>query len=85
MESFTWVEPVVPKGEEMPCASVSTYQFEPLSDGTKVTESYAYEPMRGFKGFLYGTIFQRELALKTGMRNTLIRLKNALEGGAVRT
>jgi Polyketide cyclase / dehydrase and lipid transport len=62
-------------------ATLWTYRLEPVSGGTKVTETYAYEPMRGFEGFLYGTIFQRERALKTGMTNTLKRLKTALENG----
>lgn len=59
------------------------YEFNAVPGGTTVSESYAYEPMRGIEGFLYGTLFRREQALQAGMKNTLERLRTALEKEAL--
>ncbi len=55
------------------------YELEPIGDGTKVTESFRYEP-RGFVGkYVYEMLMQRSAMLAKGMQRTLERIKTAME------
>ncbi len=54
------------------------YEFEPIEHGTRVTETFSYEP-RGFQGFFYEKLLRRRTAMTRGMQQTLDRIKAALE------
>ncbi len=55
-----------------------TYNLEPSGTGTRVTESFSYEP-KGVQGFIYGKLLQRGPAMVKGMNRTLERIKAVLE------
>jgi hypothetical protein len=54
------------------------YDFAADGSGTRVTESFSYEP-RGFQGFMYDTVLRRRSGMTKGMESTLSRVKSALE------
>jgi hypothetical protein len=54
------------------------YEFSPDGTGTRVVESFAYEP-KGFQGFVYDTVLRRRPMMTKGMNATLARVKSALE------
>ncbi len=58
----------------------TTWRYEFVADGagTRVTESFSYEP-KGFQGFLYDTVLRRRSAMTKGMNATLARVKSSLE------
>lgn len=56
-----------------------SYVFQPDGAGTRVTETFAYEP-KGFMGFVYDRILRRPKMMTKGMQQTLQRVKAALEG-----
>lgn len=56
-----------------------SYLFEPDGAGTRVTETFTYEP-KGFMGFVYDGILRRQSAMTKGMQRTLQRVKASLEG-----
>lgn len=55
------------------------YDLERSPTGTKVTESFEYEPSKGFQKFVYETLLHRSASMTTGMQRTLTRLKASLE------
>ena len=55
------------------------YDLEATATGTRVTESFAYEPSPGLQAFVYGTLLRRPAALTKGMAATLGRIKAAVE------
>ncbi len=55
-----------------------SYRFEPDGTGTRVTETFTYEP-KGLAGFVYDRILRRPSAMTKGMQHTLLRVKAALE------
>ena len=55
------------------------YELSPTATGTKVTESYSYESTPGFQTFLYTKIMRRPAAMVTGMKQTLRRIKAAVD------
>ena len=55
------------------------YDLEPSNGGTRVTESYECEDPTGVQGFVYEKIVRRPAALVRGMRQTLERMKDAIE------
>ena len=54
------------------------YDFEAAGSGTRVTESFNYDP-KGLTGFVYETLMRRSKSMTKGMEGTLARLKTALE------
>ena len=58
------------------------YTFEPAGSGsgTKVTETFSYEPT-GLRGFVYEHVLRRKRMMTKGMQATLARVKAALEAG----
>ncbi len=60
-----------------------TYRFEPVQDGTLVTESYAVtKPLSPIGWFIIGTLFARKdrrADLRSGMEQTLKRLRDVVE------
>jgi uncharacterized protein YndB with AHSA1/START domain len=54
------------------------YEFADDGAGTRVTESFSYEP-KGFQGFMYDTVLRRRTGMTKGMRATLARVKAVLE------
>jgi uncharacterized protein YndB with AHSA1/START domain len=54
------------------------YEFAADSTGTRVTESFSYEP-KGFMGFVYEKVLGRNKGMTKGMQRTLERVKTALE------
>ena len=59
----------------------TTWRYDFVSDGAgaRVTESFSYEA-NGFQGFIYNTVLRRQAAMTKGMKVTLGRVKDALEG-----
>lgn len=57
------------------------YELTAADGGTRVTESYEYEPSPGFQSFLYGKVLGRPTAMAKGMQRTLERIKAAVEAG----
>ncbi len=55
------------------------YELSPTGTGTKVTESYAYEPSAGFQNLVYAKVLRRPTAMINGMEETLRRIKSALD------
>jgi uncharacterized protein YndB with AHSA1/START domain len=55
-----------------------SYRFEPAGAGTRVTETFTYQP-KGFMGFVADRILRRPKMMTKGMQRTLDRLKTALE------
>jgi uncharacterized protein YndB with AHSA1/START domain len=56
-----------------------SYRFEPDGAGTRVTETFTYQP-KGFMGFVADRILRRPKMLTKGMHRTLQRVKETLEG-----
>jgi uncharacterized protein YndB with AHSA1/START domain len=56
------------------------YEFVAEGNGTRVTETFSYEP-KGFQGFMYDTVLRRRSAMTKGMQATLARAKAAIEAG----
>lgn len=58
----------------------TTWRYELMPDGagTRLTETFAYEP-KGVQGFVYTTLLRRSRGMTKGMDRTLARLKSALE------
>lgn len=56
------------------------YEFVAEGNGTRVTETFSYEP-KGFQGFMYDTVLRRGSAMTKGMQATLARAKAAIEAG----
>jgi P2-related tail formation protein len=54
------------------------YVLEPAGAGTRVTETFSYEP-KGFQGFVYEKVLRRQAGMTKGMQRTLERLKAVLE------
>ncbi len=54
------------------------YDLEASGSGTRITESFRYEP-NGFTGFIYETLMRRSKAMTKGIEGTLARLKTVLE------
>ena len=54
------------------------YEFSAEGDGTRVTETFSYEP-KGFQGFMYDTVLRRRSMMTKGMQATLGRAKAAIE------
>ena len=54
------------------------YEFAPDGAGTRVTESFSYDP-KGFQGFVYDTVLRRRASMTKGMQATLARMKSTLE------
>ncbi len=54
------------------------YEFVAEGDGTRVTETFSYEP-KGFQGFMYDTVLRRRSIMTKGMHATLGRAKAAIE------
>ncbi len=65
---------------EFVAAGYTTWRYELAAEGagTRVTESFSYQP-KGFQGFLYDTVLRRRTGITKGMQATLGRLKTALE------
>ena len=65
-----------------------TYRFEPDGDGTLVTESYRVTtPLSPIGWFIIGVLFarhDRRTDLRTGMQQTLERLRTAAEHSRTR-
>ncbi|CAN5609236.1 SRPBCC family protein [soil metagenome] len=57
-----------------------SYELAPTADGTRVTESFSYEP-KGFMGFIYERLLSRSKMMTKGMQRTLARVKGKLESG----
>jgi len=55
------------------------FEFEAAGDGTRVTESFSYPAATGMQKVLYNAMGSRRKAMTKGMRETLERLKVALE------
>ncbi len=55
------------------------YELEEANGVTTVTESYQYEALSGWQGFLYGTIARRPAAMAKGVQRTLDQMKAVLE------
>ncbi|MCE9622666.1 MAG: SRPBCC family protein [Actinomycetia bacterium] len=55
-----------------------SYVLEPAAGGTRVTESFSYEP-QGFVGFIYEKVLSRPRMMTKGMERTLARVKATLE------
>jgi hypothetical protein len=56
------------------------YELQPEGGGTRVTETFSYEPS-GLQGFFYETILRRTAGMTKGMERTLARLETVLEAG----
>ena len=54
------------------------YEFAADGSGTRVVESFSYEP-KGFQGFVYDTVLRRRPMMTKGMQATLARVKSVLE------
>ena len=54
------------------------YQLEASAEGTRVTESFTYEP-KGVQGFIYDKVLRRRASMIKGMERTLARIKAKLE------
>jgi uncharacterized protein YndB with AHSA1/START domain len=54
------------------------YEFSTDGTGTRVVETFSYEP-KGFQGFMYDTVLRRRAAMTKGMQATLARVKSVLE------
>jgi uncharacterized protein YndB with AHSA1/START domain len=54
------------------------YEFVADGDGTRVTESFSYDP-KGFQGFMYDKVLRRRAGMTKGMQATLSRVKSVLE------
>jgi uncharacterized protein YndB with AHSA1/START domain len=54
------------------------YELQPVAGGTRVTESFSYEP-QGFGGFIYEKVLRRPRMMTKGMERTLARVKASLE------
>lgn len=56
------------------------YDVQPEGSGTRVTETFRYEPT-GVQRFVYETILRRTAGMTKGMQRTLARLETVLEAG----
>jgi ribosome-associated toxin RatA of RatAB toxin-antitoxin module len=65
------------------------YRFQPVDDGTRVTESYeVVRPITRFGWFVLEKVFRagdRRAALRAGMQTTLERLRTRAEGAPTRS
>lgn len=55
-----------------------SYELEPTADGTRVTETFSYEP-KGFTGVVYEVLLRRSKMMTKGMQRTLTKVKAKLE------
>ena len=55
------------------------YQLEPVSGGTKLTESFDYAEANGLKKFMVDTVSRRPGSMTKGMQKTLDQMKTHLE------
>ena len=59
--------------------TVWRYEFEPLNESTRVTESFTKSPGGAMGNFIDRWVLRREKGMIAGMQATLTRLKTVLE------
>ncbi|MEX2292496.1 MAG: SRPBCC family protein [Acidimicrobiales bacterium] len=55
------------------------YELTEADGATTLTESYAYDPQTGVRGFLYDVVARRPAAMAKGIQRTVDRIKAVLE------